>query len=65
MLLRDAATAGGDGDTGVLLLGADDGVEMTNDAADRWLDELDAGGRTRCRRWRRSPADAPPTWSAT
>ena len=49
MLLRDAATAGGDGDTGVLLLAADDGVEMTNDAADRWLDELDAGGRTRGR----------------
>ena len=45
MLLRDAAAAGGDGDTGVLLLAADDGVEMTNRAADRWLDELDADGR--------------------
>jgi DNA-binding CsgD family transcriptional regulator len=40
MLLRDAAAAGSDGDTGVLLLAADDGVEMTNNAADRWLDEL-------------------------
>ena len=45
MLLRDAAAAGGDGDTGVLLLAADDGVEMTNNAADRWLDELGASGR--------------------
>ena len=44
VLLRDAATAGGDGDTGVLLLAADDGVEMTNNAADRWLDELGASG---------------------
>jgi DNA-binding CsgD family transcriptional regulator len=46
MLLRDGATAGG-GDTGVLLLAADDGVEMANEAADRWLDELGAGTQAR------------------
>jgi DNA-binding CsgD family transcriptional regulator len=46
MLLRDEAVAGdGDGETGVLLLGADDSVEMTNGAADRLLDELGPGDR--------------------
>ena len=44
MLFRRRGRGGGDGDTGVCCSRADDGVEMTNDAADRWLDELRGGG---------------------
>jgi DNA-binding CsgD family transcriptional regulator/GAF domain-containing protein len=40
-LLGDAA-ADGDDDTGLLVLAADDTVEMANAAAGRWLDELGA-----------------------
>jgi DNA-binding CsgD family transcriptional regulator len=36
---------GGGDDTGLLVLAADDTVEMANPAAGRWLDELGAGGR--------------------
>jgi len=45
MLLRDAAAYGEGEDTGVLLLAADDSVELTNEGADRWLDELGAGAQ--------------------
>lgn len=47
-LLLDGAQAG-DGDVGLLVLDADDGVHMSNRAADRWLDELDAGDRAGAR----------------
>ena len=40
-LLLDAAQSGVD-DVGLLVLDADDGVSLSNAAADRWLDELDA-----------------------
>jgi DNA-binding CsgD family transcriptional regulator len=43
-LLGDAAD-GSDDDTGLLVLAADDTVEMANPAAGRWLDELRAGDR--------------------
>jgi DNA-binding CsgD family transcriptional regulator len=43
-LLLDAARRGVD-DVGLLVLDPDDGVRMSNPAADRWLDELGAGGR--------------------
>ena len=44
-LLRPAAGAdgGGDEDAGLLVLTADNSVEMANRAADRWLDELEPG----------------------
>ena len=47
--LRQAALLGevtddDDGDVGLLVLAPDDTVELTNRAADRWLDELGAGG---------------------
>jgi DNA-binding CsgD family transcriptional regulator len=41
-LLGDAAAGGDDDDTGLLVLAADDTVEMANAAAGRWLDELGA-----------------------
>ena len=41
-LLRGAVDGGGDDDTGLLVLAADDTVEMANPAAGRWLDELRA-----------------------
>ncbi|MEU8796150.1 helix-turn-helix transcriptional regulator [Spirillospora sp. NPDC048819] len=43
-LLLDGARAG-DGDVGLLVLDADDGVSMSNRAADLWLDELGTGDR--------------------
>ncbi|WP_165970322.1 helix-turn-helix transcriptional regulator [Actinomadura sp. 6K520] len=43
-LLLDAARAG-DADTGLLILDADDGVQMSNQAAQRRLDELGTGHR--------------------
>jgi DNA-binding CsgD family transcriptional regulator len=43
-LLLDAAQSGVD-DVGLLVLDADDGVSLSNAAADRWLDELGAGDR--------------------
>lgn len=47
-LLLGGADAGGD-DVGVLVLDADDGVCMSNRAADRWLDGLGAGDRAGAR----------------
>jgi len=44
-LLGDAAADGDDEAGGVLVLAADDTVEMANRAADRWLDEVGAGDR--------------------
>ncbi|MCO1656404.1 helix-turn-helix transcriptional regulator [Pseudonocardia humida] len=43
-LLLDAARCGLD-DVGLLVLDADNGVSLSNPAADRWLDELGAGDR--------------------
>ncbi len=46
-LLLRAAAPRGDGETGLLVLGPDDGVALADRAADRWLDALgtgDAGG---------------------
>lgn len=43
-LLLDAAQAGAD-DVGLLILDAEDGVSLTNPAADRWRGELGAGDR--------------------
>jgi DNA-binding CsgD family transcriptional regulator len=49
VLLQEATAdddgAGGPADTGVVVLGPDHSVEMTNRAADRWLDELGAPTR--------------------
>jgi DNA-binding CsgD family transcriptional regulator len=47
-LLLESARAG-DEDTGLLVLDADDGVQMSNRAADRWLDELGTGDRAGAR----------------
>lgn len=47
-LLLDAAQAGAD-DVGLLTLDADDGLLLSNSAADRWLDELGAGDRAGAR----------------
>ncbi len=47
-LLLDAAQTGAD-DVGLLTLDADDGLLLSNPAADRWLDELGAGGRAGAR----------------
>jgi DNA-binding CsgD family transcriptional regulator/GAF domain-containing protein len=44
-LLGDAAAADVDDTAGLLVLAADDTVEIANRAADRWLDELRAGDR--------------------
>jgi DNA-binding CsgD family transcriptional regulator len=41
MLLGNAAA--GDGEVGLVVLDADDGVSMSNPTADRWLDELGTG----------------------
>jgi DNA-binding CsgD family transcriptional regulator len=43
--LRGAAASGPDGEAGLLVLAPDGSVELANRAADRWLDELGAGGR--------------------
>ncbi|WP_328990520.1 helix-turn-helix transcriptional regulator [Kribbella sp. NBC_01245] len=43
LLLGDAQA--GHGDVGLLVLDADDGVSMSNQAADRWLDGLGTGDR--------------------
>ncbi len=45
MLFGDAAADGTDSDAGLLVLTADNTVEVANRAADRWLDELGAGDR--------------------
>ncbi|MGP4024565.1 helix-turn-helix transcriptional regulator [Actinomadura sp. 3N407] len=47
-LLLDGARAG-DADVGLLVLDADDGVSMSNQAADCWLDELGTGDRAGAR----------------
>jgi DNA-binding CsgD family transcriptional regulator/GAF domain-containing protein len=47
-LLLDAAQRGVD-DVGLLVLDADDGVSLSNPAADRWLDDLGAGDRAGAR----------------
>jgi DNA-binding CsgD family transcriptional regulator len=47
-LLLDAARRGVD-DVGLLVLDPDDGVQLSNPAADRWLDELGAGDRAGAR----------------
>jgi DNA-binding CsgD family transcriptional regulator len=47
-LLLDAAHRGVD-DVGLLVLDADDGVRMSNPAAERWLDEMGAGDRAGAR----------------
>jgi DNA-binding CsgD family transcriptional regulator len=47
-VLLDAAHRGVD-DVGLLVLDADNGVGMSNQAADRWLDELGAGDRAGAR----------------
>ncbi|MEU7831481.1 helix-turn-helix transcriptional regulator [Nonomuraea sp. NPDC049129] len=47
LLLGDAQA--GDDDVGLLILDADDGVRMSNKAADRWLDELGTGDRAGAR----------------
>jgi DNA-binding CsgD family transcriptional regulator len=47
-LLLDGARAGDD-DAGLLVLDGDDGVRMSNEAADRWLDELGTGARAGAR----------------
>ncbi len=47
-LLLDAAQAGAD-DVGLLTLDADDGLLVSNPAADRWLDELGTGDRAGAR----------------
>ncbi|GAA0543235.1 helix-turn-helix transcriptional regulator [Actinomadura livida] len=68
-LLLDAARAG-DADTGLLILDTDDGVQMSNQAAQRWLDELGTGDRAGAElplvvpavaRQARALCDAPPT----
>jgi hypothetical protein len=48
MLLGDAAvgdTVAADGDAGILVLAADNTVEMANRAADHWLDKSGASSR--------------------
>lgn len=47
-LLLDCARAGDD-EAGLLVLDADDGINMANQAADRWLAELGTGGRAGAR----------------
>jgi DNA-binding CsgD family transcriptional regulator/GAF domain-containing protein len=47
-LLLDAAHRGV-GDVGLLVLDTDDGVHLSNPAAERWLDELGAGDRAGAR----------------
>jgi DNA-binding CsgD family transcriptional regulator len=44
-LEQDLAADEGDGDRGVLVLDADDGIEMADAAAAAWLDDLRATGR--------------------
>jgi DNA-binding CsgD family transcriptional regulator len=44
--LLGEAIADRDGDVGLVVLAADGTVEMSNGAADRWLDELGAGDRS-------------------
>ena len=45
MMLGQTAVDGGDDDAGLLVLTADNRVELANRSADRWLDELGAGDR--------------------